>query len=177
MKKLPLFAGILFLFMACQENKVPAVSSDTKKDSTSTENKEERNKKIVMESIEGFTSNNLDLVLKDAAPDMVDYGDGTTAAVKGIDSLRAALNSWLSNLKDYKADNLKLYADGDYVLAYGDWSGTFKNDIMGLKTKDKSFKVTDVDIFKLNDQGKIVEHRNVQAVNTIINQALDKTKK
>jgi predicted ester cyclase len=48
------------------------------------------------------------------------------------------------------------------VAAYADWTGTFKNDLMGIKASGKPVNLRDVDIFKLNDAGKIIEHRSVQ---------------
>jgi len=39
-----------------------------------------------------------------------------------------------------------------------------------MKTKGKSFKVRDVDIFTFNSDGKITEHRNVQSFETMLNQ-------
>jgi hypothetical protein len=38
---------------------------------------------------------------------------------------------------------------------------------MGMKATGKSFKVNDVDIFKFNDAGKMIEHRNVQSNATV----------
>ena len=58
-------------------------------------------------------------------------------------------------------------ADGDYVIVYGTWTGTWKNDFMGMKATGKSFKVNDADIFKFNDAGKMMEHRSVQSMKTI----------
>ena len=52
-------------------------------------------------------------------------------------------------------------ADGDKVIVYGEWSGTFKNDYMGMKATNKSFKINDVDIFTFNDDGKITSHRSI----------------
>ena len=69
-----------------------------------------------------------------------------------------------------KFDVLEAVADGDKVMVYGDWSGTFKNDFMGMKATGKSFKVKDVDIFTLNDEGKITSHRNVLPWSAIMEQ-------
>ena len=57
--------------------------------------------------------------------------------------------------------------DGDYVIVYGAWSGTWKNDMMGMKATGKSFKATDVDIFKFDNARKIIEHRGVQSLNEL----------
>jgi predicted ester cyclase len=52
-------------------------------------------------------------------------------------------------------------ADGDHVAVIADWSGTFKNDLMGMKATGKMFKFKDLDLFKLNEEGKIIEHRSI----------------
>ena len=181
MKKVLFVAALgLFLVAGCSDNKGTTDESANKMDSSSTmsstETKEERNKQVTLESIKALTSGNVDAILKDAAPDIVDYGDGEMPAVKGIDSARASLNMWVSSVKDYKVDDEMAVADGDYVFVYGVWSGTFKNDFMKMKTAGKSFKVKDVDIFKFNDEGKIIEHRNVQSFNTLMSQLTSKQK-
>ena len=37
----------------------------------------------------------------------------------------------MKNSIGYKGENLKYYADGDYVIVHGDWGGVFKNDMTG----------------------------------------------
>ncbi len=46
-------------------------------DSTIAENKTERNKKVIMASMEAMMSKNIDEAFKDVAPDVVDYNDGS----------------------------------------------------------------------------------------------------
>ena len=64
-------------------------------------------------------------------------------------------------IPDYKASNLQYYADGDAVLVVGEWSGTQKKDMMGIKPSGKPFKFNDVDIFTFNENGKITSHRSI----------------
>jgi predicted ester cyclase len=54
------------------------------------------------------------------------------------------------------------------VAAYATWSGSFKKDLMGIKATGKMVSFPDVDIFKLNDEGKIVEHRSVQNTGAVL---------
>lgn len=82
---------------------------------------------------------------------------------KEIDSIKASLGGWMAAIPDYKGSDFMAVADGDYVMVYGTWTGTWKNDFMGMKATGKTFKVNDVDIFKFNDAGKMVEHRSVQS--------------
>jgi len=63
-----------------------------------------------------------------------------------------------------------LLSDSNHVAIAGDWSGTFKKDLMGMKATNKQFKVKDVDIYTFNSDGKITEHRSIQSLNTILGQ-------
>lgn len=130
----------------------------------SSESKEDRNKKVIMASMESFMKDDIDGTFKDADTRFIDYGDGTMAPVTHIDSLKAIMRMIKSSIEGYRGENLAYYTDGDYVLVHGDWTGTFKNDLMGIKATGKTLKFKDVDIFKLNDEGKIVEHSSVQNI-------------
>lgn len=174
-KSLLLLAATAFLFAACGSNATKTAEDGTESkmsDSTaaSTESKPERNKKIIMASYEAMNSHNVNDMLKDCAADCVDYGDGSMPPIKGKDSVMKMLNEWMTAFPDNKGDNLKYVADGDWVMVWGDWSGTWKGDFMGMKATNKSYKMKDVDIFKLNDAGQVVEHHNVQSPNTMMMQ-------
>lgn len=166
MKKVHLLAFAAFLFLAaCNDgaNNTVADSGNKAGDTTkmTQEDKEERNKKVALESIDAMNAHNPDVVLQNVTADAVDYGDGSMPPVKSMDSVKAGMKAFLAAFPDYKGDNLEAVADGDKVFVYGDWSGTFKNDYMGMKATGKSFKVKDVDIFTFNDDGKMTSHRNV----------------
>jgi predicted ester cyclase len=174
-KSLLLVAATAILFAACESNanKTAEGGTDNKmSDSTAatTESKPERNKKIIMASFDAMASHNVSDMLKDCAADCVDYGDGSMPPVKGKDSVMKMLNEWMTAFPDNKGDNLKYVADGDWVMVWGDWLGTWKGDFMGMKATNKSYKMKDVDIFKLNDAGQVVEHHNVQSPNTMMMQ-------
>jgi predicted ester cyclase len=162
------------MMVACTNNASETTAGEQKTGDTTTtavtENKQERNKKIIMASMDGISSRNVDQMLQDATPDCVDYGDGSMPPVKGKDSVKAMIQAWLNAFPDVKGDDLKYVADGDWVMVWGEWTGTFKNDFMGMKATNKSYKMKDVDIFKMNDEGKILEHHNVQSPNTMMAQ-------
>jgi predicted ester cyclase len=168
------FIGLcsMLLVAACNTGtKNEAGNSDTSTSAATTnseESKEERNKQVAMESIKAIINSNADEGLKNAAPDVVDYYDGSGPPMKGLDSVKAGLKMWLNNMKDYKGDNLEAVADGNKVMVYGNWSGTFKGNFMGMKVAGKKFNIKDVDIFTFNDEGKITEHRSVQSMAGLI---------
>jgi predicted ester cyclase len=174
-KSLLLVAATAILFAACESNANKSAMGGTESkmsDSTAgpKESKSERNKKIMMASYDAMGSHNVSEMLKDCAADCVDYGDGSMPPVKGKDSIAKMLTTMMTAFPDYKGSDLKFVADGDWVMVWGDWSGTWKGDFMGMKPTNKSFKMKDVDIFKLNDAGQIVEHHNVQSPNIMMMQ-------
>ena len=175
-KSLLLVAATAILFAACESNanKTAEGTEDKMSDSTATttttESKSERNKKTVMASYEAMNSHNVTEALKYCTDDVVDYGDGSMPPVKGRDSITKMINEWMTAFPDNKASDLKYVADGDWVMVWGEQKGTWKGDFMGMKATNKPYKLKDVDIFKLNDEGKIIEHHNVQSPNTMMMQ-------
>lgn len=141
-----------------------------KKESTaaSEESKQERNRKVVMASMEGFINNDLDKIFNDAASSYIDYADGSMAPVTNVDSVKMFFKMLIDAIPDYKGENFLYLADGDHVAVIADWSGTFKNDLMGIKATGKTFKFKDVEIFKLNDEGKLTEHRSIANLGMVL---------
>jgi predicted ester cyclase/predicted small secreted protein len=175
MKKVFLLLAVTaVVFTACESNANKTEGADIKmSDSTnagSAESKTERNKKIMMASFDAMASHNVADMLKDCAADCVDYGDGSMPPVKSKDSIMKMISQWMNAFPDNKGNDLKFVADGDWVMVWGEWTGTFKNDFMGMKATNKSYKMKDVDIFKMNDAGQVIEHHNVQSPNTMMMQ-------
>ena len=127
-----------------------------------------KNKQTAMASMAGIMAHNADEVLKNAAADAIDYGDGSMPPAKGVDSIKAGLKAFLNAFPDYKGENLMYVAEGNTVIITGDWSGTFKNDAWGMKATGKSFKVKDADILTFNADGKITSHSSIQSNSTMM---------
>lgn len=165
MKKVLMAVITTTLLVACNNPNTASTSGNTKMNDN--EQKQERNKQTALASVRAFETGNADMVLKDIDNDAVEYGEGSMKPVKGADSIRAGMKKWLPSFKtafpDYKMSNVVAVADSNYVMVYGEYTGTFKNDFMGKKATGKSFKINDVDIFKFNDAGKITEHRSIQS--------------
>jgi predicted ester cyclase len=178
-----LLAGAAFAVCACGNNasvKGMHDSSGTSMQASSSNNsaeaKEERNKNVALQSVEGINKHDAMMAMKDVTTDAVDYGDGSQKPVKSKDSVVGMVNAWMKAFPDVKGENLKAIADGDWVVVWGDWSGTWKGDFMGQKATGKSYKIKDVDIFRLNDEGKITEHHSVPTWYAIAEQVGMKTK-
>jgi predicted ester cyclase len=168
MKKIFIMAACVATFYSCSDKAGESTASG--KDTASSmgklddeESREERNKETALACVRAIEKGNADVVLKDMDKDGIDYGEGSMPPFKGIDSSKKMLSTWMAAIPDYKGTDFTAVADGDYVMVYGTWTGTWKNDLMGMKATNKSFKVKDVDIFKFNEAGKIVEHRSVQS--------------
>ena len=176
MKKSFFLIPVLALFAACNNS---GSSSENKKDTTSNmstmpsgENKAERNRQTALAGVKAVSAHDANAMMKDVTTDAIDYGDGTGKPVKSVDSVKVYLNAWLYAFPDVKGENLEAFSnsDGSKVVVIGEWSGTFKNDLMGMKATGKSFKYWDGDLFTFNDEGKMTTHRSIQTWMTTMNQ-------
>ncbi len=167
MKKIFFLASAVAILYSCNDQNADSTASTSdsanKSNMNDEEDKEERNKKTALASVRGFTNRDVETTLKDVDDNAVEYGDGSMEPVKSKDSVRKWMQAWFTAFPDLKGNDLVAAADGDMVMVCGEWSGTWKNDFMGMKATGKSFKQKDVDIFMFNDAGKIIEHRAIQS--------------
>lgn len=162
MKKIFLImAASFFVLSACDNDKKEDKDDKEGSSMMSGESKQERNKKVVMASMNAFNSGEMEKAFADVAPGYTDYTDGTIPPITSVDSIKMFFAMIKESIPDYKAENFMYLADGDHVAVVAEWGGTFQKDLMGIKASGKMFKYRDVDIFKLNDDGKIMEHRSV----------------
>ena len=136
----------------------PATADTTSK--APAMSKEERNTNTIKTDMVAMNNHDMAKMKNDASPDFVEYGDGSMPPVKG-DSAWTMFSQWMNAFPDMKAENSVYTASGDWVMAWSDYSCTFKGDLMGIKATGKSCKFKDVDIFKFDDSGKVLEHHNV----------------
>jgi len=167
MKKIFLGAAAAALFFsACTQNSSSGTS--TLVDSTAV--KAEANKKVIMAALEAMNKHDVDGVFKDCAADFKEQYNGFMPTQTNIDSIKASLKGYLTAMPDFKCENPSVVASGDTVIVLGDWSGTFKNEFMGMKPTNKSFKMADADVFIFNKDGKIISHKSVQGDPTLFAQ-------
>jgi predicted ester cyclase len=160
------------LIVACNSDKKTETTNNKDSMSSATESKAEKNKRTALASVMAINSHDVDVVLKDAAPDGMDLGDGSMPPVKGIDSIKAGMKNFFAAFPDLKGEDFEALsnADGSKVIVLAKWSGTFKNDFMGMKATGKSYaKINDADIFTFDENGKITSHANVQSNMTYMN--------
>ena len=126
-----------------------------------SEEEEERNKKTALAVLDAMNKGDAAAVMQYSANDMIEFGDGSYPPVKGLENNQKELHNWLTAM-ELKGSDYVAVADGDYVMVYAKWKATWKADFMGMKATGKTATFNDVDIFKFNDAGKIIEHRYVQ---------------
>lgn len=120
------------------------------------------NEQTAMLSVQAFNSHNVNEILKNWDSSAIDYGDGTARSISGIDSIRYIFSALLKAIPNIKVDSLKTLTDnGEHVIVTGQWSGTFKNDSLGIKETTISF--WNGDFFTFNDRGKIIQHKSIQS--------------
>jgi predicted ester cyclase len=170
MKKILFIMVALGVTFSCKTNTDP--SSDDSKKTTLAFEKEKRNKQIVLKRLKAMDTGRADSVIRDESTDkdFIDYRSGGEEPVKGIEAARSALQHWMNAFPDYKGNNFLVIAEGDFVMVYAEWTGTWKNDFKGMKATGKSFRIYDVDIFRLTDEGKVIEHRDIQSIPIIAKQ-------
>lgn len=122
--------------------------------------KEQRNKKVIMDVMNNINKHDIAAAVHNYAPDFIEYGDGSMPPVHGD----TVLQMYLAAFPDIKSEHFIFCADGDYVMVYSDVSGTWKGAIGGMEPTNTVIKIRDVDVFKLNEAGKVIEHRNIQNV-------------
>jgi predicted ester cyclase len=170
MKKVTLFLlAAALLCVACNSDKKDEPSE--KKETMSADNKEampsaaEKNMQTALTAVQAVNALDLDAAFKNVTPDAVDYNDGSMEPVKNIESIKAGIKAWMAAFPDVKENNLESFsnADGSKVIITGEFTGTFKNDFMGMKATGKSFKYMEGAIFTFNSDGKITSHRFIQS--------------
>lgn len=141
-----------------------------KKNETKTSDKQERNKRIVLEGINALVKGDIDAVVKDWSPDIVNYGNGNVAPVRGIENVKRVLLMVKAAIPIDKWELYQAVAEGDWVMVWGRWYGHWNGDWMGQKATGKPYAKRDVEIFKFSEEGKLIEHHSVQSLLDIASQ-------
>lgn len=160
------------LMVACDSKKKDGASEKKEAMSSATDNKAEKNRQTALASIMAINAHDADAVLKEATPDCMDLGDGTMPPTKGMESVKASLKAWFAAFPDVKGEDFEALsnADGSKIIVLATWSGTFKNDFMGMKATGKAYtKIKDGDILTFDENGKVTSHGYVQNSMTYMN--------
>ena len=89
-------------------------------------------------------------------PDVVWHGN-TLGTFSGVENLAALLNVFLGSLPDLVAEEQDLIASGDLVVLRFLVTATHKGDLLGIPATGRPVSWNAVDIYRINDAGKISE--------------------
>ena len=174
MKK-TLLSLLVIIWLASCNNNPTAKSSDTKNAMMPAgDSKTSKNKQTALTSVMAINQHDIDAILKDVTSDATDYYDGSGPPIKGLDSVRAGMKSWFGAFPDVRGEDFLILSDddGSNVAVVATWTGTFKNDYMGMKATGKSFKYRDADIFTFNSDGKITSHKSIVPGESVMKQVM-----
>jgi SnoaL-like polyketide cyclase len=115
--------------------------------------KQERNKTIAIASVDALAKGDVDEALCFADSNIINYGTGQMPPMKGIAIVRASLLQFNRALPITKLVKYQVMAEGDWVMVWGEWSGTWAADMLGQPATRKPFKKKDVEIFKFSEDG------------------------
>jgi len=92
-----------------------------------------------------------------------DYIQHNPLVGQGREGFREFFQATFAAIPDWRYDLINIAAEGDYVWVYGTYSGTQSGEWLGIPATDKSFSITAVDIFRLQE-GQLAEHWDVMDI-------------
>ena len=137
--------------------------------------KEEKNKEAVIASFNAMQKGDLNTAFKDYDNTIMVSGNGGAKPISlGLDSLKiyttANRADWTKAFPDVNQQLVAVAADGNYVMLYTKSSGTWKNNFTIWQPSGKSYQMSDVSIYKFNDDGKITEVQRIMPMIAVMDQ-------
>ena len=127
---------------------------------TITERNVENVKKLIEEVINTGKLNLCDRYLSAERIDYTDYGLPPGMA-NGNEGFKRVLGPFIEAFPDFRLDVQFAVTDEDRTVLYVSTSGTHKGQFMGAAPTGRKFKVNGADIFRFNDEGKVIAHWGV----------------
>jgi hypothetical protein len=174
MKQAPFFLTMVILFVASAHEMGTYTSA--KPVVTQLQSQLDKNKETALKTFHALSKGNLDASSFATISGSSKSTGAASKEIEGKQSMKEKMQQLLLLTNDYKAENIKVFADGDYVFIMADWTGSFKKDFMGNNAVVNSFRIPDVDIFRFSKNGEIIEHRGIQSINSIF-QEISRNKK
>lgn len=137
--------------------------------------KEERNKQAVTAAFNAMQSGDMEGAFKNYDKNILFSGNGGVAARSlALDSLKmnTTINraDWVKAFPDVKQQIVSVAADGDYVMLFTKSSGTWKNNFTIWQATGKPYQMSDVTVYKFNNDGKIIEQQRIMPQTAIMDQ-------
>jgi predicted ester cyclase len=89
-------------------------------------------------------------------PDVVWHGN-TLGTIRGVENLTALLTVFLGSLPDLVAEEQDVIANGDLVVMRLLVTATHNGDLLGIPATGRHVAWNAIDIYRVNDEGKISE--------------------
>jgi steroid delta-isomerase-like uncharacterized protein len=111
---------------------------------------------------EVFNNHNMEFLRENLADDFVEH-----EVAPGMTPDKQGAITWFtmmfSTVPDSRAEVRHMIASGDRVVIHSTFSGTDTGGLIpGVPATDKSFEMGGIDIIRVNDEGKVVEHWGIQ---------------
>lgn len=103
-----------------------------------------------------FNGHEPELAREFMAPDIVWHGN-TVGNVNGVDTLVAVLGGFIGALPDIHAEEQDIIASNDLVAVRLVVSATQTGDLLGIPATGKRVEWNAVDIYRVSEDGRIVE--------------------
>ncbi|MEY2569857.1 MAG: hypothetical protein QOE63_207 [Acidimicrobiaceae bacterium] len=103
-----------------------------------------------------FNEHRPDLSLEYVTPDVVWHG-GSLGTVTGAENVRDLLRAFIGALPDLHAVEQDVIASGDLVVLRLAITATQQGDLLGMPATQRRVQWEAVDIYRVNEQGKIGE--------------------
>jgi len=99
---------------------------------------------------EVFNNHNVKAIDKFVTEDFVDHNPDPGQA-PGVEGLKASFKAFFKAFPDVHVKADFLMEEGDKVVAHITMTGTQRSEFMGMKGKGKKFKISGIDIVRLED--------------------------
>ena len=147
----PTIAIIIISFLACTNNGNQTIANADSPEIIQHK-KDEKNKAVALQCIRAYQANDSNFILAHNADTVVNIYSGKQP-MHGIDSCRIVLREAFNSFKYTPSKEVAL-ADNNYVFVFLYVDGS-------IKKTSEAFHAKMVEIFKFNDDGKIVLHYGV----------------
>ncbi len=115
-----------------------------------------RNRAVVHDFYQAMNHRNFDQLSALLDPNFVHHG-GTSGDLVGAQALIASLDPLLESMPDLRLTEDYVVAQGSSVAVRGRSIGTYLRSYMGAKPTGEKIVSSSISIYRLNEQGKIVE--------------------
>jgi steroid delta-isomerase-like uncharacterized protein len=116
----------------------------------------QRNREVIHRFYRAVNAKQRDVFYDIVHPDFVNHG-GASGEIIGPKALVDSLDPFYAAMPDWNVSEDFVVAEGDRVASRGTISGTHSGSFMGIPPTGKKVSWTGIIIYRLDDDGKVVE--------------------